>query len=277
MPSSTRCGSPSRTLRSMKAPGVALVGVADDVLARALGLADRAPLEAGGVAGAAAPAQAADAVISLDHLGGRHLGDGLLQRLVGAGGDARLDPLGVDAAGVLEDDLRSASRRRPRSPSARRSVAGVPPTACSATMRAAVVGVHLLVEAGLALGLAPGRAARRRRGPGSRCRRPRPRRQRPPPSPSSSRAWRTAWPPFERHPAAAHTATRQRLPSTRSRSVSCISRRASVLMAAPLRRARSRRSTARRARASPRSRSCPPPRRRRRRPARGRRRRCSAR
>ena len=84
--------------------GVALVGVADDELPRALGLVDRAPLEAGGVA-AAAPAPQARGRDLLDHVERRHLGDGLLERLVGALGDARLDPLGVDAAGVLEDDL----------------------------------------------------------------------------------------------------------------------------------------------------------------------------
>ena len=48
MPSSTRCGSLSSTARSMNAPGIAFVGVADDVLRpRSPGLGHRAPLQAG--------------------------------------------------------------------------------------------------------------------------------------------------------------------------------------------------------------------------------------
>ena len=46
-----------------------------------------------------------------------------------------------------------------------------------------------------------------------------------------SSASRTAWPPFDRQPAAPQTATRQRFSARAARSLSCSSRRASVLMA----------------------------------------------
>jgi hypothetical protein len=63
MPSITLCGSPSSTLRSMNAPGVALVGVAEHVLLVALRLAGELPLQAGREARAAAAAQAGAGVM----------------------------------------------------------------------------------------------------------------------------------------------------------------------------------------------------------------------
>ena len=59
MPSSTRCGSLSSTLRSMNAPGSPSSALQMTYFSLLAGLGDGAPLQAGGVAGAAAAAQAA--------------------------------------------------------------------------------------------------------------------------------------------------------------------------------------------------------------------------
>ena len=233
MPSSTRCGSPSRTLRSMKAPGSPSSALQMTNFSRALGLVDRAPLEAGRVAAAAAAPQARGRDL-LDHVERGHLGDGLLQRLVGALGDAGLDPLGVDAAASSRGRSCSAWRRRPRSrrragpsracprprprrrcgrpwpgrPSRRGASRPRPapgragpashrprqPVPKTSTVAVGALLLHRLLE-GLAHGLAPVREAARRR------------RTRPRGSACSARA---------------------------ARSFSCSSRRASVLMAAPV-------------------------------------------
>ena len=81
--------------------GVALVAVADHILHVARGLGHRAPLQAGGIAAAAAPAQAAlgDAV---NHAVGRHLGERRQQRLVAVAGDVVVDLFRIDVAGVLQ-------------------------------------------------------------------------------------------------------------------------------------------------------------------------------
>ena len=91
--------------------GVALVGVADDVLLRALALGDRRPLQPGRVTRAAAAAQAAlgDGV---DDLGGRHLRERVARAPVAVRGDVLLDPLGVDPAAVLQHDGQLAGEER---------------------------------------------------------------------------------------------------------------------------------------------------------------------
>ena len=85
-------------------PGVALVGVAEDVLDVRLGLPGELPLEPGGEAGAAAAAQAA-AEHFAHHLVGLHLGEDLGQGLVALAGDVLLDLERVDDARVAQDDL----------------------------------------------------------------------------------------------------------------------------------------------------------------------------
>jgi hypothetical protein len=84
-------------------PGVAFVRVADDVLLSALGLGDGGPLEADGVAGAAAAAQAAAGDLVAD-FGGCHVGENALERLVAAAADVVVEAFGVDPAHVLGDD-----------------------------------------------------------------------------------------------------------------------------------------------------------------------------
>ena len=90
--------------------GVALVGVADDVLAGAGRLGDGVPFQARRVAGAAAAAQAAlrDLVA---HLGGGHRREHVAERRVAVGCDVVLEALGIDAPGVLRRDPRPAARR----------------------------------------------------------------------------------------------------------------------------------------------------------------------
>ena len=90
-------------LRSMNAPGVALVGVADDVLRRRLLMAVSLPLEAGRETRAAAAAQAG-LLDLVDHLLRRHLGEHLRQRLVAAQGQVVVDVLRVDDAAVAQRD-----------------------------------------------------------------------------------------------------------------------------------------------------------------------------
>ena len=81
--------------------GVALVAVADHVLQVAGGLGHRAPLQAGRIAAAAAPAQSAlgDA---MDHAVGRHLGQHRQQRLVAVARNVVVDLFRIDVAGILE-------------------------------------------------------------------------------------------------------------------------------------------------------------------------------
>ena len=81
--------------------GVALVGVAEDVLLVALGLGGELPLEAGGEAGAAAAAQAA--LLDLGHdVRGGHLGEGFGQAGVTVAGDVLVDALRRDPALVAQ-------------------------------------------------------------------------------------------------------------------------------------------------------------------------------
>ena len=74
MPSRTRCGSLSRTLRSMNAPGSPSSALQMTYFWAPCGLGDGVPLEAGRVAGAAAAAQAAAGDLVAD-LGRGHLGE----------------------------------------------------------------------------------------------------------------------------------------------------------------------------------------------------------
>ncbi len=114
MPSSTRCGIAFEHAAVHERARVAFVGVADHVLdAAAVRLGHRAPLQAGGVARPAAPAQAAlDDLV--DHLHRRHLGQRIQQGGVAVLRDVVLDPLRIDAAGVLEHDLLLANEKRRR-------------------------------------------------------------------------------------------------------------------------------------------------------------------
>ena len=84
--------------------GVALVGVADDILLSCRRLRDRRPLEAGRVAAAAASAQTAGRDLA-QHVGRCHLAECADQRRVAADRDIALEAVGVDDPGMLEDDL----------------------------------------------------------------------------------------------------------------------------------------------------------------------------
>ena len=105
MPSMTACGSPSRIEAVHERAGVALVGVADEVLLVALGLVGELPLDARGEPGAAAAADARVGDLFDDPLGRllreRHPGG-----LVPADGDVRVDGLGIDDADVAQRDAR---------------------------------------------------------------------------------------------------------------------------------------------------------------------------
>ena len=84
-------------------PGVALVGVADDVLLVARRLAAEAPFHAGQEAGAAAAAQPGFQDDLDDLLGGVFL-QHFLDGLVAAAGDVFVDGIGIDDAAVAQDD-----------------------------------------------------------------------------------------------------------------------------------------------------------------------------
>ena len=83
--------------------GIALVGVADEVLVLALGVAGGVPLEPGGEARAAAPGQAGDLDLVDDGLGA-HV-QGLVEGLVAVGVlDVFVDAGGIDHAAVAQGD-----------------------------------------------------------------------------------------------------------------------------------------------------------------------------
>ena len=90
---------------------VALITIADDILAIAVGLGDHAPFQAGGKAGPAPAAQTA-AQHLLDDLAGRKLGKGFQQPFVAVGANVVPDLLRIDPAGVLEHDLNLAPEKR---------------------------------------------------------------------------------------------------------------------------------------------------------------------
>ncbi len=98
-------------------PGVALVGIADDVLLRALRLGDGGPLEGGRVARPAATAETAAGDLLAD-LGGGHLGQHPLERLVAAPLDVVVEALGVHPADVLGRDAELALEERRLRPAA---------------------------------------------------------------------------------------------------------------------------------------------------------------
>ncbi len=91
--------------------GIALVRVADQELALSLGLAQKLPLQAGRIAGAAAPAQARLLDLIIGRLG-RPVDQNLVQGLVAADGDVFLDIVGIDQSGVAEHDLLLAAEER---------------------------------------------------------------------------------------------------------------------------------------------------------------------
>ncbi len=84
--------------------GVAFVRVADDVFLLAGGFCDRAPLQPGGIAGAATAAQAA-LYHFLHHFGGRHLGKHAHQGAVSGSAHVFLNTLGIDQAGIFQHDF----------------------------------------------------------------------------------------------------------------------------------------------------------------------------
>ena len=90
---------------------IALVAVAEHVLHVALGLAAEIPLEAGGEAGAAAPAQTR-VLDLLDHLLRRHRGQRLAQRRIAAMGEIVVDLQWIDDAAVTQGDLDLAGEER---------------------------------------------------------------------------------------------------------------------------------------------------------------------
>ena len=77
--------------------GIALVAIANDVLAFTLRLGDRRPLQTCGIA-AAAPAAQAALNDRLKNLSGLHVLNGALERTISSGLDIVLYPLGIDAA-----------------------------------------------------------------------------------------------------------------------------------------------------------------------------------
>ena len=83
--------------------GVALVGVADNVLLVSAVLGAEFPLQAGGEAGAATAAEAGG-FHDVDDLLGGHLGEALGETLVAAAGDALLDVLGIHETAVAQGD-----------------------------------------------------------------------------------------------------------------------------------------------------------------------------
>src|SRR5208283_3141703 len=92
--------------------GVALVGVADDVLVLPLVLGDRPPLQPRGIPGAT-PAPQAAAGDGVDHLRGIHLSNYFVERAIAAGRDVRFDALGLDRAAILQHDRLLAGEERP--------------------------------------------------------------------------------------------------------------------------------------------------------------------
>ena len=95
----------------MKAPGVAFVSVADDVLRRPRRLGDRVPFEAGRVARAAATAEAAAGQLLADLARGRG-GKDVPERLITASLHVVLEAFGIDRARVLCRDPNLAREER---------------------------------------------------------------------------------------------------------------------------------------------------------------------
>ena len=94
-----------------KGPGVALITVADDMLAVAVNLGNHAPFQTCGIAGAAAPSQTAAQNLFNDFTW-RKLGKGLQQPLIAAGRNVILDFLRIHPARILEHNPYLASEKR---------------------------------------------------------------------------------------------------------------------------------------------------------------------
>ena len=82
---------------------VALVSIADHILLHTDGFGHRAPLEAGGVSAASAPAQSAPGDL-LNHRLWVHLRENVHERQVAAPADEFVDLFRIDLAGVLQND-----------------------------------------------------------------------------------------------------------------------------------------------------------------------------
>ena len=83
--------------------GISFVGVADDILLVARGVATELPLAAGRKAGATAPAEAGPLDLFND-LFGSHFQKSFLQGAVAVGGDVVVDLLGVNVSTVAQND-----------------------------------------------------------------------------------------------------------------------------------------------------------------------------
>ena len=103
MPSSTLCGSLSKTLRSMNAPGSPSSALQMTYFCGAWRFGDRAPFQAGRISRAAATAQSA-----LDHrvhhVLRRHFAKHVIQPLITVGGDVSFDAFRINFAAVRQND-----------------------------------------------------------------------------------------------------------------------------------------------------------------------------
>ena len=113
-------------------------------------LGDRAPLEAGGKARAAAPAQAA-LDHRLDDVLGRHFAEHFMQGLIAVRRDVALDALRINHAAVGQHDGQLPFEKRPRRD--RVCATSVLPPWRAATREGAFSGVTLIVEGVLRVGL----------------------------------------------------------------------------------------------------------------------------
>ncbi len=91
--------------------GVALVGIADDILLLAGGLRHRAPLQPGGIASSASSSQTALDDL-LDDFGGRHLRQYVDQCAVSGCAHILFHSFGINDAGILQNDFLLALEER---------------------------------------------------------------------------------------------------------------------------------------------------------------------
>ena len=111
MPSRTRCGSSSITLRSMNAPGSPSSPLQMTYFWREVALATVFHFRPVGIARAATATQAAARDL-VDHLDGRHVGERLDGSVVPAPRDVLFDALRVLAAAAFEHDAFLAGKER---------------------------------------------------------------------------------------------------------------------------------------------------------------------
>ena len=185
MPSITRCGSPSSTVRSMNAPGSPSSALQRMYLVSSAGCWAKRHFSPVGKPAPPRPRRP-EAQDLFDDLLGGHLGEHLGEGLVAVAGDVVVDLERVDDARVAQHDLDLAVEELdvvhlglaclsvPGAWLTRRSTTR-PLSRCSSTISAHVVDLDVLVED--AVGVDERDRALRRRGRGSRSRRRRPRRR----------------------------------------------------------------------------------------------------